>query len=699
MGTSCRRGRAKRSVPTAPARVGGDLIRRSPIDPPLVDSQRPGSRAIRRWSLAPAAAAVGLATWLVSRDGGYDGSDWNLVGLAVVILLAASVILPGAQGTVAARRVLIAYGAFCAWSYLSIAWAQVPDAAWAAGNRAALYGLVLALVTRRRWGQRECVTALALAAICIAGLDLFTLLHPASVAGTFLGGRLAAPAGYVNATAELWLIALWPALGLACDAPLRTLGRPLWMAVATLLLQTSLLSQSRGSVLAIAFVAVFFVALGPARVKAAWALVTVIGACAVAWRSLSTLASAHDTAQLAAAFSHARLAIGLSCIGVALLTLAGDAAAGYISRHSRVQRLPWSRGRARRIARPITIAIAIAAFAVAAGDPVAWTQARWRDFKTSGYSRVDSATLRLAGGLGSNRYDFYRVALDEWVDHPVVGIGADNFRLPYLARRRSPEAPRFPHSLPIAVLSQLGLVGAALFAGFLGLLGAGLARGRRSGAPIAVAAGLGFLSWLVHSSVDWLWEFPGLGVFAFALAAIALQAGGGEALGPRRFAQPLLVGASLLGAVALALSFGIQRATHAAIDAGQRAAASHPHAAIANLEHAASLDRFESDSLVSEGIIASRIGEPQTALTALRRAIVRVPSDWFAHFELGLVEAASGDRSGGLGQLRVARALNPRQATIGVTIASIESGRTVDLGRIESDLTAPLARRLVPTGG
>ncbi len=59
---------------------------------------------------------------------------------------------------------------------------------------------------------------------------------------------------------------------------------------------------------------------------------------------------------------------------------------------------------------------------------------------------------RLVSGLGSDRYDFYRVALDEFAAHPLVGIGADNFRQQYLAHGRSDETPHYPHSVELRTL-------------------------------------------------------------------------------------------------------------------------------------------------------------------------------------------------------------------------------------------------------
>ena len=149
----------------------------------------------------------------------------------------------------------------------------------------------------------------------------------------------------------------------------------------------------------------------------------------------------------------------------------------------------------------------------------------WDTFK-GGYGADSTSGSRLISGLGSNRYDFYRVALDEFLAHPLVGIGADNFQQQYLAHGRSEETPRYPHSVELRTLAQTGLVGALL--ALVGL-GAALLAGARApcAAPIrscravAAAALAGFAYWVVHGSFDWFWEFAGLGAPAFALLGLA----------------------------------------------------------------------------------------------------------------------------------------------------------------------------------
>ena len=69
--------------------------------------------------------------------------------------------------------------------------------------------------------------------------------------------------------------------------------------------------------------------------------------------------------------------------------------------------------------------------------------------------------------VGSGRYDFWRVALDAFVAHPIGGLGQDNFDDYYVPRRRTDEEPSCTHSIELRLLAHTGLVGFALFATFL----------------------------------------------------------------------------------------------------------------------------------------------------------------------------------------------------------------------------------------
>ena len=88
----------------------------------------------------------------------------------------------------------------------------------------------------------------------------------------------------------------------------------------------------------------------------------------------------------------------------------------------------------------VAVVIAIAAI----GNPVAWAGDRWDDFK-GGYDTSGFGSSRFSGDLGSNRYDFWRVAVDDqFKESPLIGDGADNFAVPYVRYRTSDEEPLYP---------------------------------------------------------------------------------------------------------------------------------------------------------------------------------------------------------------------------------------------------------------
>jgi len=168
----------------------------------------------------------------------------------------------------------------------------------------------------------------------------------------------------------------------------------------------------------------------------------------------------------------------------------------------------------------------------------------WDTFK-AGYASTNSTGSRLTSGLGSNRYDFYRVGLNEFAAHPLLGIGADNFQQTYLAHGRSEETPHYPHSVELRTLVETGLVGrcwlwwawephCSRVPGASGRLRSGSApipwretwrRRRLRGSPTGSS----------HGSFDWFWEFAG-GRPAFALLGLAC----GLAPRPERIPDPPL---------------------------------------------------------------------------------------------------------------------------------------------------------------
>ena len=138
----------------------------------------------------------------------------------------------------------------------------------------------------------------------------------------------------------------------------------------------------------------------------------------------------------------------------------------------------------------LIVVIGIAGALAAAGNPVHRVQNAWHEFKQVG-APDPSAPGHLSAGFGGARYDYYRVALDVWKEHPVEGIGAGNFAEDYIQRGRVGERPTSPHSIEFGTLVETGLFGAALLALALGagLFAAGSAARRSGRFSRAVAAG------------------------------------------------------------------------------------------------------------------------------------------------------------------------------------------------------------------
>jgi O-antigen ligase len=509
----------------------------------------------------PALGALALMAVWATDQAGYPQTHWAPGGLIVLALVAIALMAARprlAEIPLAVRVAVGCLAAYTALSFLSILWAGVPGDAWEGADRTLLYLLVFALFAC--CAQRGATAALLLSAwvLAVIGVALFALLHVNAAAGSAArlqellpGGRLVYPAGYVNANAAQWLMAFWPALLLARSRPLPWGLRGVLAGGAVLLAEVALLSQSRGSVYATPVMLVLVFTLLPGRVRTFALGVPVavgIGAAAPAVLRVGERVSAAESAAAAlhsgpavvhgaalrtvavalrgatVAVHGATVAIVLSALAVGLVVAVG---AALESRRS------FSRSTQARVHRTLAVLAGVLLVAglaggwAAAGDPLARARHAWDTFKSSsGYGADATTGSRLTSGLGSNRYDFYRVALDEFAAHPVGGIGADNFAEQYLAHGRSEETPHYPHSVELRTLAETGLVGALLAA--VGL-GAALLACRRAIArnpdplarAVAAAAVAGFAYWVVHGSFDWFWEFAGLGAPAFALLGLA----------------------------------------------------------------------------------------------------------------------------------------------------------------------------------
>ncbi len=629
---------------------------------------------------APFAIVAALVAFMVVRDGGFAGTVWYPVALILLGVVVAVALSAGRLLTTASRSTLAAIGclaAYTAWSYASIGWAAVRGSAWDGSNKGLFYLLVFALLASWPATGRALWPVLLAAGFAIALEGAVTVEQAASAANPsqfLIGARLSEPLGYPNATAALFMMMAWLMVGLASRPWLPAPARGLAFGLAGLNFTLNLLTESRGSVFTLPFAAVAYLILVPGRLRSLATLALVALGFAPVLRPVLDVYTS-DPTQLSEAL---RRAIDLGLVWAVLLALAG-----------------WlfavADGRLRppaRVVRAAGLAVVAAAVLAAAGSLAVirpWNDvgSAWHSFTNGG----EPAGSSHFGGLGSNRYDFWRVGLIEFERHPLQGIGTDNFLVPYLQLRKSSEEPIYPHSLAIRLLSQTGIVGTALFIGFLALTFVVVLRipaGReRDLAGVLVA---GAVVWLLHGLVDWLWEMPALGALAMALlgAACALAPRRPARLGARRRASLVAIAAGgvvVVGALAATLTLpwlaerDVQRAT--TVWRGD------PPAAFALLEQADSLNPISDEADLVAGAIASRLHRYGVMRTRFQAAVDRSPDDWYSNLELGIAASLTGGRQVAAAALEQALQLDPQEPIIQSVLHTFNSGRRINSDAVD----------------
>jgi tetratricopeptide (TPR) repeat protein len=666
----------------------------------------------------PALGALALFVWWASDQAGYPVTRWAPGTLIVLALLTIALLTAPrrlADISLPLRIALLCLGLYTALSYLSILWADVPGDAWEGANRTLLYLLVFALFSLWRWRGAGAAIVLGTWAVAMIALAIFVLLHvdaAAHPAQLFGDGRLKYPAGYENASAATWAMVVWPALLLAACGRLPWALRGLFAGGAVLLADLALLSQSRGSLYATVAMLILVFALLPARLRTFLVLVPIaigIGASApTVLRVGDRLSNGGDVKGAL----HAAIAAVL--LAAAVVGLAVASASAFESRRRFSERTASLLRRAVAASAIAVLVGLIAGGLVAAGNPIARVEHGWQTFK-GGYGANRAGGSRLTGGLGSNRYDFYRVALDEFSAHPLGGIGVDNFQQQYLVHGRSGETPHYPHSVELRTLTETGVLGlalavlglgAALVASSRAWLRAAARRADPLGAWVAMAALSGFAYWLVHGSVDWFWEFAGLGAPAFALLGLSCslapaRSAAGDATTPagdgrRRAKRPhagrakalrvAAIAAAVVVALVACLSLAAPWLSELQVEKAAQIWTTAPRKAYSTLEDAASLNPLSDEPYLIAGTIALRFGDFTRADRNFSKALGRTPVDAYAMLERGAIASSAGRRGEALRLLGKAVRLAPRDELAREALALVREGKRIDLEKLNRSI-------------
>jgi O-Antigen ligase len=312
-----------------------------------------------------------------------------------------------------------------------------------------------------------------------------------------------------------------------------------------------------------------------------------------------------------------------------------------------------------------------------------------------GNTDAGTGSTRLLSASPEERFDYARVALHLFSGAPILGIGAGNFGRRYDALRTFVKHSEYTHNLPLRVLSETGVVGAALFVALLVVLTVGIwqaARFRddlgRACAAIAMCV-CGYF--LIHSCLDWVDEFPALAAPALALPLAAIGLPGAQPSG-RRVRRPrwgglrgpspqarrmLAAGLAGVGGVVLALALGTSYLSVRLVDRAFAIARTSPAQAYDDLSVARSLAPLSVNPITSEGTLALYLGDTARSERAFQRSVSR-EDDWYPRLELALIDAAAGRFAAAQRELAVVTRLDANDPLVQEARQLVAERRRID---------------------
>ncbi len=455
----------------------------------------------------------------------------------------------------------------------------------------------------------------------------------------------------------------------------------------------AILGQSRGWLFTLPIVAVLVAVLAGDRLRlAAMALIPVVVALIPVHRLLRVYDSASTPALNGVAGRAGQEALVLFGIAFVLGTL--------LAWGDQLRRTGLG-PQARRWIGGVAVAAALAAgcagaVVVSHGSPFSFIARQWRGFSHP----QQTSTISHFADVGSGRYDFWRVALDAFVSHPIGGLGQDNFADYYLPRRRTTEEPAWTHSLELRLLTHTGSVGFLLFAGFVTMALVAALGARRRGPPLVRAVSaialMPLVAWAIYGSVDWFWELPALAAPAlgFLGMAVALEPpSAAPALGRRRrrLTPPRAVAGAMvaIGLAAAVVVVAFPYLSVRKVSIADNIQSRNPRAALSDFEDAASLNPLSAVPGRLAGALALTIGDDRTAAQRFRQSISAEPGGWFAWLGAGLAASALGDRAAARSDFERAHAINTQQPAIRVALARVDTAHP---------LTSAVALRLLVGG-
>lgn len=626
------------------------------------------------------AAVILLASWMGAAHGGYFINVWALVVfvLAALLLFASVTGVAGRVGSPWTLAAVYLFAAHAGWSLFSILWSpDRGDALYGAGLT--LLYLVAFWVTAtfiaqgasRRWVLATSVLGAALvAALTLSGLG-------ERVGELFENSRLVGSLGYYNSEAAFLLIPFWVGVYLAGSRGFNPVLRGACLAGATLCLQVAVLTQSRGALVALFVSLPIFFLLSGKRLRGLISLVPVAAALLVTFPALNGIyQELLEDGSPAAAIEQAVPAAWAAAAGAGLYGLLWGLA-------DRMWSPPEILVRIARVAALAGVIFAVVAggfvFAERVGNPVAWGQEQWQAFRTDDTSGEQQS--RYLSASGSGRFVLWEVAVEDFVSNPLLGVGTHNYEATYYQERDQQVGyVRQPHSLPLGVLAERGLVGGILFFGFLGTcLLAGLWRRftvlgaeskARAGALVAAIT-----YWFVHSSAEWFWQIPAVTLPAMVYLAMLITPGRvrpeSEEPGERPASSGWTLRAAGAGVAVLAV-LAVAPLYVSNLYLQQSQATDNPLMALQSTERAQNINPLAQEPVVREAELAEGIGNFPRAEQSYEKSIQLDPEHYASYVRLAQFYERRGETEEVLEAYRKALERNPMEQSLQERVEELE---------------------------
>ncbi len=398
---------------------------------------------------------------------------------------------------------LAALAAFAVWSGVTVLWSVAPDQTWLELNRALTYVLALGVALLAGASHRRSMEVLANAVLLVVlavtvyalGQKLLPGLH---VPGLFnlnqtqLVPRLQEPFGYWNALGLFiaFGVPIGLALTVAKERPPKI--RLAALAAVELMLIAVGLTYSRGALLALVCGLIVGVALSGARLRSLmWLALAAVAMVAPLVVGLTDHALTDVSVSLGRRERAGLVLLGVLAVSLVALWFAGKRV---MELEGRTQVSP---GDSRRIGRLLagTFGAALVCGVIAislSSRGLTGTVSHAVDSFTATGVTSDYNPSRLLSVDSQNRVVWWKEAAGAFSDRPLGGWGAGSFPVVHLLYRRNSLTVQQPHSVPLQVLAETGIIGALLAIGGYGLLtaaGVGSVR-RKGGSERLVAAGV-----------------------------------------------------------------------------------------------------------------------------------------------------------------------------------------------------------------